>query len=250
MAAENAPPLAAGESAPMPTPPPRAPGPAQSRPHHPFPLAGTQCITSSPTASTSPTPSLPGVPGRSTEMGYFPSTVLTSEGLMGDCMGGAHRRDQLDIATVWIPHAHVHERACGHRPGQATRGRDSRSCWTRGSAAAKPPLPLGPAGPGWEAPTSRSPGKPQSPAHHQHLDQDLPALEVMGPGQGALLQAQHLGGHPGGREDEGLAHDGTHGGSQMWLCGEAGTAPGQGGQHARRAGCVTQQAQLLSLRGL
>jgi hypothetical protein len=48
---------------------------------------GRMRVTLEPTASTSPTPSWPGTPGSSGAMGYLPSMVFMSEGLMGACRG-------------------------------------------------------------------------------------------------------------------------------------------------------------------
>lgn len=44
-------------------------------------------VTLAPTAATTPTPSWPGVPGRSGLRGYLPSIVFMSDGLMGACTG-------------------------------------------------------------------------------------------------------------------------------------------------------------------
>jgi hypothetical protein len=51
--------------------------------------------TFEPTASTWPTPSWPGTPGSCVAMGYLPSIVLMSEGLMGDCRRGRVARGGL-----------------------------------------------------------------------------------------------------------------------------------------------------------
>ena len=83
--------------------PPRFPTPAL-QPHHPPPhlrhvpwlcsMGTTRSptrtrVTRGPTASTSPTPSWPGMPGTAKRRGYLPSMVLMSLGLTGACgVGG------------------------------------------------------------------------------------------------------------------------------------------------------------------
>jgi hypothetical protein len=47
--------------------------------------SGEQRCTSLPTSRTTPTPSFPGTAGSGGLMGYFPSMVLISDGLMGAC---------------------------------------------------------------------------------------------------------------------------------------------------------------------